>query len=73
MGVLVVRQEDKRRFDEDELAFLLTVAAQLSGAIALAMVNGGIRSLSHHTAGDGDSRPIQGLAGSRAWPRARCW
>lgn len=64
MGVLVVRQEDKRRFDEDELAFLLTVAAQLSGAIALAMVNGGIRSLSHHTAGDGDSRPIQGLAGS---------
>lgn len=63
MGVLVVRQEDKRRFDEDELAFLLTVAAQLSGAIALAMVNGGIRSFNRQASGDG-SRPIQGLAGA---------
>lgn len=63
MGVLVVRQKDQRRFDDDELAFLLTVASQLSGAIALAIVNGGISGLAE-TPGDGGSKPIQGLAGS---------
>jgi phosphotransferase system enzyme I (PtsP) len=65
MGVLVARQQEVRRFDEDELAFLLTVAAQLSGAIALAIVNGGIRGLSQKQGGqEGDSRPIHGLAGA---------
>lgn len=63
MGVLVVRQKDKRRFDEDEVAFLLTVAAQLSGAIALAMVNGGIRGLNQQALGE-ESHPIPGLAGA---------
>lgn len=64
MGVLVVRQKDTRRFDEDELAFLLTVAAQLSGAIALAIVNGGIRGLCQTPGHESDSRPIHGLAGA---------
>lgn len=63
MGVLIVRQEDRRRFDDDELAFLLTVAAQLSGAIALAIVNGGISDLARMPE-DGGSKPIQGLAGA---------
>ena len=33
-GVLVVQQRAQRRFQEDETAFLLTIAAQLSGAFA---------------------------------------
>ncbi len=61
MGVLVVRQEHNRRFDEDEVAFLLTVASQLSGAIALAAASGGIQGLA---GGVVDSRPLQGLPGA---------
>ncbi len=34
MGVLVVQQTNDRVFDRDEVAFLVTVAAQLAGAIA---------------------------------------
>jgi phosphotransferase system enzyme I (PtsP) len=65
MGVVVVRQQQKRRFDENEVTFLLTIAAQLSGAIALAIVNGGIRGLSERTVDTTtDSRPIRGLAGA---------
>ncbi|MDR2877348.1 MAG: phosphoenolpyruvate--protein phosphotransferase [Chromatiales bacterium] len=63
MGVLVVRQKDQRRFDDDELAFLLTVAAQLSSAIALAIVSGDIRGLAQ-AHGDSGLKPIQGLAGA---------
>jgi phosphotransferase system, enzyme I, PtsP len=63
MGVLVVRQHHARRFDEDEVAFLLTVASQLSGAIALAAVSGGIQGLAG-SGGIADSSPIQGLPGA---------
>ncbi|MBK9131683.1 MAG: phosphoenolpyruvate--protein phosphotransferase [Gammaproteobacteria bacterium] len=63
MGVLVARQHDKRRFDDDEVAFLLTIAAQLSGAIALAAANGGIRGFSADQEGV-ESRPIVGLPGA---------
>lgn len=63
MGVLVVRQHDARRFDEDEVAFLLTVASQLSGAIALAMASGGIDGLARPTTLSA-SRPVTGLAGA---------
>lgn len=45
LGVLVVQQRAQRRFGEDETAFLLTVAAQLAGAIAHAEVSGGITPL----------------------------
>ncbi len=63
MGVLVVRQHHSRRYDEDEVAFLLTIASQLSGAIAFASTSGGV----HRIAGNGaaiDSLPIQGLPGA---------
>lgn len=40
MGVLVVRQKARRRFDEHEEALLLTAAAQLAGVIAHAKVSG---------------------------------
>ena len=45
LGVLVVQQRARRKFEEDETAFLLTVAAQLAGAIAHAEVSGGISKL----------------------------
>jgi phosphotransferase system enzyme I (PtsP) len=42
LGVLVVRQKRKRRFSENEVSFLVTLAAQLSGAISHAEARGGI-------------------------------
>jgi len=42
LGVLVVRQRQSRKFAEDEVAFLVTMAAQLAGAIAHAEASGGI-------------------------------
>jgi phosphotransferase system enzyme I (PtsP) len=63
MGVMVARQYDKRRFHDDEVAFLLTIAAQLSGAIALASASGGIKGLSADPVAV-TPRPITGLPGA---------
>jgi len=40
LGVLVVQQHERRRFDESEEAFLVTVSAQLAGVIAHASATG---------------------------------
>jgi phosphotransferase system enzyme I (PtsP) len=40
LGVLVVQQARRRRFDESEEAFLVTMSAQLAGVLAHAMVTG---------------------------------
>ena len=40
LGVLVVQQGERRRFDESEEAFLITVSAQLAGVIAHAEATG---------------------------------
>jgi phosphotransferase system enzyme I (PtsP) len=40
LGVLVVQQAQRRRFDESEEAFLVTMSAQLAGVIAHARVTG---------------------------------
>ncbi|WP_110643804.1 phosphoenolpyruvate--protein phosphotransferase [Salinicola sp. CPA57] len=40
LGVLVVQQQEKRRFDEGDEAFLVTMAAQLAGVLAHALVSG---------------------------------
>ncbi|MEX2961749.1 phosphoenolpyruvate--protein phosphotransferase [Microbulbifer sp. TYP-18] len=42
LGVLVVQQEEKRRFDEGEEAFLITLSAQLAGVIAHAEATGAL-------------------------------
>ena len=63
MGVLVVRQCRRRRFDESEVAFLLTIAAQLAGAIAHADARGEIKPFTELSAG-GDNRPIVALPGA---------
>jgi phosphotransferase system enzyme I (PtsP) len=46
LGVLVVQHEDKRRFDEAEEAFLITLSAQLAGVIAHAEATGAIEGMS---------------------------
>ncbi|MGD8206932.1 MAG: phosphoenolpyruvate-utilizing N-terminal domain-containing protein, partial [Thiohalocapsa sp.] len=40
LGVLVLRQQRSRRFDEDAVTFVVTLAAQLAAAIALARNTG---------------------------------
>lgn len=47
LGVLVVQQQDKRRFDEGDEAFLVTMAAQLGGVLAHALATGGLNRPSH--------------------------
>ncbi|NQV71114.1 MAG: phosphoenolpyruvate--protein phosphotransferase [Pseudohongiella sp.] len=46
LGVLVVQHEDRRRFDEGEEAFLITLSAQLAGVIAHAEATGAIEGIS---------------------------
>jgi phosphotransferase system enzyme I (PtsP) len=45
LGVLVVRQRQKRKFAEEEEAFLVTLAAQLAGAITHAGASGRISAV----------------------------
>ena len=45
LGVLVVQQKEKRRFDEGHEAFLVTMSAQLAAVIAHAEATGGIEAL----------------------------
>ena len=45
LGVLVVQHEVRRRFDEGEEAFLITLSAQLAGVIAHAEATGAIEGI----------------------------
>jgi phosphotransferase system enzyme I (PtsP) len=45
LGVLVVQQQARRRFDENEEAFLVTLAAQMAAVIAHAEATGAIQDL----------------------------
>lgn len=45
LGVLVVQQSDRRKFDDSEEAFLSTVSAQLASVIAHAAVSGALLEL----------------------------
>ncbi|MCG6938616.1 MAG: phosphoenolpyruvate--protein phosphotransferase [Gammaproteobacteria bacterium] len=62
LGVLVVRQTRKRRFSANEETFLITLAAQLAGAIAYAEKMGELKNLLD----DVDTKPfnMKGLIGS---------
>ena len=54
LGVLVLQQQTQRKFGDEEEAFVVTVCAQLSGAIAHAEATGALRQLA--SAGRGKSR-----------------
>lgn len=45
LGVLIVQQQEPRRYDESEEAFLVTLATQLAAIIAHAEATGSLRSL----------------------------
>lgn len=62
LGILVVRQRVQRKFDETEVTLLVTMAAQLAGAIAHAEASGGIDGLKGERRRA--LRHIQGLAGA---------
>jgi len=62
MGVLVVQRRRAGSFAEDETAFLVTIAAQLSGVINHAVMDGSVRGL----LGERDRRTqfLQGIQGA---------
>jgi len=61
LGVLVVRQEIKREFIDDEVTFLFTLAAQLAGAITHAQASGELDTL---TTPNRSARYLEGRPGS---------
>ncbi len=64
LGVLVVQQRENRRFGEAEETLLVTLAAQLSGAIAHAEASGGLNALNEtRTGGDIAFKGLPGAPG----------
>ena len=51
IGVFVIQDRQRRRYDEDEVAFLVTLAAQIAGLVSHAQTMGGIGGIE-----DGDER-----------------
>ncbi|MDF2447340.1 MAG: PEP-utilizing enzyme [Moraxellaceae bacterium] len=64
LGVLVVQQRDKRKFDESEEAFLVTLSAQLSGVVAHAKAIGAFESLRASSPRSNMTRLFQGISGA---------
>ena len=62
LGVLIVQQAERRRFDESDEAFLVTMSAQLAGVIAHAQVTGAVRV--DLAAGEGGAAKIFGVPGA---------
>ncbi|MEA3276391.1 MAG: phosphoenolpyruvate--protein phosphotransferase [Pseudomonadota bacterium] len=62
LGVLVLRQRERRRFEDDEVTFVVTLASQLAGAITHARASGELASLQEP--GALPSRFLQGLPAS---------
>ena len=62
LGVLVVQQQERRRFDESEEAFLITVSAQLAGVIAHAEATGELVRITAPGADTGPSAVYPGIA-----------
>lgn len=63
LGVLVVQQQERRKFDEDDEAFLVTVSAQLAGVIAHAQATGSISLLESGQEKRGSAK-FRGVSGS---------
>ena len=63
LGVLVVQQTIKRRFDESEEAFLVTMSAQLAGLIAHAQVTGLVDLRADADAVNAEFRGVAGASG----------
>lgn len=68
LGVLVVQQQDNRRFDEGDEAFLVTMSAQLAGVIAHAEATGVL----HSAKSSKSETRFTGIAGSSGVVIGRC-
>lgn len=64
LGVLVVQQQQKRRFDESDEAFLVTMSAQLAGVIAHAKASGIINMSAHNHCNKVGYTRFEGVAGA---------
>jgi phosphotransferase system enzyme I (PtsP) len=64
LGVLVVQQRDKRRFDEAEEAFLVTLSAQLSGVVAHAKAVGALETVRTAAPRANATRVFNGIPGA---------
>lgn len=64
LGVLVVQQRDKRKFDESEEAFLVTLSAQLSGVVAHAKAIGAFDTMRTTSPRANATRIFQGISGA---------
>ena len=64
LGVMVVQQQDKRRFGEAEEAFLVTLSAQISGVVAHAKALGQLENLHAPKGGVASPRIFHGVAGA---------
>ena len=65
LGVLVIQSSEIQKFSEDDETFLITVAAQLAGAIVHAEASGGISGLKQSNGEkEHQSKPIHGLPGA---------
>ena len=63
LGVLSVQQRERRRFDEDDEAFLVTISAQLAGVIAHAQATGSIVKFKKGETKPGNTK-FQGVGGA---------
>ena len=64
LGVLVLQQQTERRFAAEEEAFMVTVCAQLSGAIAHAEATGALSKLASAGRGKSKEAIFHGIASS---------
>lgn len=62
MGVLVVQQRAQRRFDDNDVSFLVTLAAHIAGAIGHAAASGQLPN--HKDGGHSTGRWYEGLIGA---------
>ncbi|MEM9254345.1 MAG: GAF domain-containing protein, partial [Pseudomonadota bacterium] len=63
LGVLVVQQAERRRFDESDEAFLVTLSAQLAGVIAHAQVTGSVETQANRGAAPARIAGVPGAPG----------
>ncbi|MDM7861677.1 phosphoenolpyruvate--protein phosphotransferase [Alteromonas sp. ASW11-36] len=63
LGVITLQQEEKRRFSQDEEAFLVTLAAQIALEITNAEIRGSLRAQNHQNKAI-SQKNLRGVAGS---------
>ena len=63
LGVLVVQDRELRRYDENEVAFLVTLGAQIASRVAHAEATGDMRERMPGGSGPGDEGRFKGIPG----------